>query len=244
MKLILPLFLLLISNASHAKVEIQTYKKNHSWNNSWNDSIASELDQNEELMIMNGKIDLGDLKELNCPGYNNLTNNDLKKDFWVVFFSALTRAESAFNTKARSHSNHGLLQLAKATARTQCGRSTLEESIDAGEHLLPRLIHCDQVGSGLDLSKQGEFFGPGDIDFFSFQRDHVAVSTERAVGQQAAHMLNPDPRTVGVLAVGLGGIDQPLAFDLAAISGGALNGDAEKLGALFFGWVVGFAGHA
>ena len=167
MKLILPLFILLISNASHAKVEIQTYKKNYSWNNSWNDSIASELDQNEELMIMNGKIDLGDLKELNCPGYNNLTNNDLKKDFWIVFFSALTRAESAFNTKARSHSNHGLLQLAKATARTQCGLNTLEEIIDAGEHLRcgVRLMSWQLEGAPTSSGKQrrpdlkGQLFG-------------------------------------------------------------------------------------
>lgn len=92
MKLILPLFILLATASAHAKVEIQTYKKSYSWNNSWNDFIASELDLQSELMIMSGKIDNDDLKELGCPGYNNVTDNDLKKDFWVVFFSALTRA--------------------------------------------------------------------------------------------------------------------------------------------------------
>ena len=135
MKLILPLFILLATASAHAKVEIQTYKKSYSWNNSWNDFIASELDLQSELMIMSGKIDNDDLKELGCPGYNNVTDNDLKKDFWVVFFSALTRAESAFNVKARSHANHGLLQLAKTTAKNQCGLKTLEEIADAGEHL-------------------------------------------------------------------------------------------------------------
>ena len=135
MKLILPLFFLIFSSILQAKVEIQTYKKNYSWNNSWNDFISSELDQKNDLIIMNGKIDTRDLQELGCAGYNNVIDNDVKKDFWIVFFSALTRAESAFNTKARSHSNHGLLQLSKSTARTQCGLKTLEGIGDANGHL-------------------------------------------------------------------------------------------------------------
>lgn len=135
MKLILPLFILLAAACANAKVEIQTYKKNFSWNNAWNDSIASELDLQSELMIMSGKIDNNDLKELGCLGYNSVTDNDFKKDFWVVFFSALTRAESAFNLKARSHANHGLLQLARSTAKNQCGLNTLKDIGDADKHL-------------------------------------------------------------------------------------------------------------
>lgn len=167
MKLILPLFILLVSTASHAKIEIQTYKKNYSWDNSWNEAISSELDQKSNLMIMSGKIDDSDLKELGCPGYNSVTDNDLKKDFWVVFFSALTRAESAFNVKARSHSNHGLLQLAKATARNQCGLKTMEEIADAGEHLRcgVRLMSWQLEGAPTTSGKQrrpdlkGQLFG-------------------------------------------------------------------------------------
>ena len=94
------------------------------------------------------------------------------------------------------------------------------------------------------MREQGQFFGPGNLDLFRLQRDDIAVSAERAIRQQAAHVLNPNPRTVGVLAVGFGSVDQPLALDLTAIGGGAFNGDAEELGALFLGWVVGFAGHA
>ena len=135
MKLILPLLFIITSNLLHAGVDIQNYKKNYSWNNSWNNSIYSELDLLEDLIIMNGKIDNEDLKELGCSGYNNITDKDSKKDFWVVFFSALTRAESAFNTKARSRSNHGLLQLSKATARIQCDLKTLEEIGEANGHL-------------------------------------------------------------------------------------------------------------
>lgn len=135
MKLIVGLLLFFTHTASYSKVEIQTYKKKYSWNNSWNNSINSELDKNEEQLIMNGDIDGNDLLELGCTGYNNVADSELKKDFWVVFFSALTRAESAFNIKARSHNNYGLLQLAKTTARNQCGLTTLEQIFDADEHL-------------------------------------------------------------------------------------------------------------
>lgn len=135
MKFFITLFIFLLSTASHAKVDIVAYKKNSSWNNEWNESISIELDQKLDSMIMSGPIDTDDLNELNCPGYNDVTDKELKKDFWIVFFSALTRAESAFNTKARSHANRGLLQLAKATARNQCDLKTLEEIADPDLHL-------------------------------------------------------------------------------------------------------------
>ena len=169
MKLILPLLFLFSSTSLHSKVEIQSYKKNYSWSNSWNDSIALELDQKNDLIIMNGKIDTQDLQELGCIGYNNVVDNEVKKDFWVVFLSALTRAESAFNTKARSHSNHGLLQLAKSTARVQCGLKTLEEIGDAHEHLRcgVRLMSWQLEGAPTISGKQrrpdlrGQLFGKG-----------------------------------------------------------------------------------
>lgn len=167
MNLILPLLIFLAGPISHAEVEIQTYKKNYSWNNSWNHSISFELDQKKELIIMNGKIDHDDLKELGCVGFNNVTDNDFKKDFWIVFFSALTRAESAFNTKARSHTNHGLLQLTKTIAKTQCGLNSLEEIGDANEHLRcgVKLLSWQLQGAPTSNGKQrrpdfkGQLFG-------------------------------------------------------------------------------------
>ncbi len=169
MKPILTLLFLLLSSSIHAKVEILNYKKNYSWNNSWNEAIALELDQNENLIIMNGKIDNDDLKELDCLGYNSVSDNEVKKDFWVVFFSALTRAESAFNTKAKSRSNHGLLQLAKATAKIQCGLNTLDEISNANEHLRcgVKLMTWQLEGAPTKSGKQrrpdlkGQLFGKG-----------------------------------------------------------------------------------
>lgn len=134
-KLIFALVIFLISFNTYSKLEIQSYKKKYSWDNSWNDSIASELDQKKDLIIMAGKIDSADLREIGCLGYNSVIDNELKKDFWIVFFSALTRAESAFNSHARSFDNYGLLQLAKATARIQCGLKNLDEMSDIDKHL-------------------------------------------------------------------------------------------------------------
>lgn len=172
MKFILPLLslLVLLSSASHAKVEIHSYKKNYSWNNSWNDFIHSELDlldQGQDLTIMNGKIDNEDLKELGCTGYNDITDKNLRKDFWVVFFSGLTRAESAFNVLARSHSNHGLLQLSSATARIQCGINSISGIADPDQHLRcgVRLMSWQLEGAPTTSGKQqrpdlkGQLFG-------------------------------------------------------------------------------------
>lgn len=129
-----------ISLSLNAKVEIQPYK-NISWDNSWNDYISYELDNSDSLSLISAPIDHLDLKELNCTGLNNVTDNELKKDFWVVFFSALVRAESAFNTVVKSkapkggHGNYGLLQLSKRTAREQCGLDTMDAIANPKDHL-------------------------------------------------------------------------------------------------------------
>lgn len=85
---------------------------------------------------MNQEISAEDLKELDCPGYNSVTDKELKKDFWIVFLSSLTRAESGFNTKVRSRGgNIGLLQFSKATARINCGLKTADEIAEPNDHL-------------------------------------------------------------------------------------------------------------
>lgn len=129
--------LILASATLQAKIEIEPYKKN-SWNNEWNEAISQELDQHSHMLTE--ALDPADLRELSCPGFNKTEDVEAKKDFWTVFFSGLTRAESAFNPKARSkapkggHGNYGLVQLSKRTAREQCGLSP-EEIADPAAHL-------------------------------------------------------------------------------------------------------------
>ncbi len=160
---------LLLSGQALAKVEVIPFKK-HSWSNSWNDTIARELDQKENAPMMS-TLDATDLKELSCPGFNN-ADSESKKDFWIVFFSALTRAESAFNPKARSvapkggHGNYGLVQLSKRTAREQCGL-TPEEISDPHAHLkcAVKLMNWQLSGAPNASGKllrsdlQGQLFG-------------------------------------------------------------------------------------
>lgn len=136
MKFFLPLFLLISISTLHSKVQILPYKSNYSWDNSWNEAVRDELEHEAESVIMNHKIDREDLKELNCPGYNSVSDSEFKKDFWLVFLSSLTRAESGFNTKVRSRGgNIGLLQFSKATARINCGLKTTEEIVGPNDHL-------------------------------------------------------------------------------------------------------------
>lgn len=107
-------------------VTIKNYR-HQSWDESWSEIITSELSKEKYQDMISLSLNTDDLKELNCLGYNKekITSED-KKQFWVVFFSSLIRAESAFHLKARSKSargkygNYGLLQLAKQTGLDQC----------------------------------------------------------------------------------------------------------------------------
>lgn len=121
-----------------ADVQIQTFNKKYSWKEEWTQTVLSELKKDDyrdgEKAMLNIEIDDEDLAELDCIGYNN-SSLDEKSEFWVVFFSALTRSESAFNENARSrmskgHRSHGLLQLAPGTARTQCSIVPPEKSVN------------------------------------------------------------------------------------------------------------------
>lgn len=128
---------LLLEKQANAIVYIKSYKKNYSWKDEWSTTILEELKRDEfregNEGMLNLKVDKSDLNELKCEGYNK-ASLDEKSDFWVVFFSALARAESAFNERARSpmtrgHRSFGLLQLANETAKARCGIMPPEKSV-------------------------------------------------------------------------------------------------------------------
>lgn len=135
------LFILLsFSFHANAKVEIATAKK-QSWQPEWSEVLYEELAQSDYKSLLTMPLDERDLTELNCKGYNNTTDEEARKDFWIVFLSSLTRAESAFNPKAGSiapkggHGNYGLLQFSKRTAREKCQLDTLEKVFNPKDHL-------------------------------------------------------------------------------------------------------------
>lgn len=159
-----------------ADVEIQAYRKNYSWKNEWTSKLLEELKKEQyrsgDKAMLNIQIDQDDLAELNCNGYNSATLDE-KSDFWVVFFSALTRAESAFNEKARSpstrgHRSYGLLQLAKLTAKSQCSITppesdvlNAEDNLKCGVKLMSWQLQGAPVRSGKKLRSdlEGQIFG-------------------------------------------------------------------------------------
>ena len=138
MKFFVPIMILLLSTSAFAKVEILPFKKN-SWDQSWNEYVKESIEKDSHSVMLTS-LDESDLSELGCPGFNS-ADSDSKIDFWIVFFSALTRSESAFNVKVKSiapkgrHGNYGLLQLSKRTARDQCGIANPEDITEPKTHL-------------------------------------------------------------------------------------------------------------
>ena len=98
---------------------------------------------------------------------------------------------------------------------------------DAGVDLLLLVVDdLDQVGRGFDLREQGEL---AVFDGAGFDGGDVTVSTEGAVGEDAAEVLEPDAGRVGDRVIGRDDVLDPLAFDGAAVAGVAFGEDAEKL---------------
>lgn len=134
-KILFIFLVLIISIRTWAVVEIKSYHSNQ-WNKAWTTGLFDEL-SSEQYSILDRELDQKDLDSLHCPDYNFATDEE-KKDFWLVFFSALARSESGLNEKAKSprmrgHRSYGLLQIAPDTAEKKCELYLLNEQILDGE---------------------------------------------------------------------------------------------------------------
>jgi hypothetical protein len=121
---------------------------NNKWPDDYNKAISKELNKDEYIEFLERKIDLSNLKNLNCTHYNN-ANKDEKIEFWQAFLLGLTRAESNFNPLAKSkisrkgkksanknaHRSFGLLQLAPDTAKRFCHLIEIDEIFDPIKNL-------------------------------------------------------------------------------------------------------------
>jgi hypothetical protein len=170
------IFIYFLIGSVSADIQIQSYKKKYSWKQEWSLFLREELKKEEyregQNALLSLHLDEEDLDELECDGYN-LATFDEKTDFWIVFFSALTRAESAFNEKALSpktkgHRNFGLLQLSKQTAKTECAIAPPEKNVLNAEDNLKcglRLMTWQLLGAPNRLGKkmrpdlEGQLFG-------------------------------------------------------------------------------------
>jgi hypothetical protein len=167
---------LVCGQKSNAEILIKSLKKNYSWKTEWTSVISDELRKDEyrvgDQAFLNLEIDEEDLDDLQCDGYNK-ANLDEKTDFWVVFFSSLVRAESAFNTNARSkmsrgHRSYGLLQLSIDTAKSRCGKLIGPKDILNPTYNLKcgiKLMHWQLLGAPISNKKklrsdlEGQLFG-------------------------------------------------------------------------------------
>lgn len=86
------------------------------------------------------------------------------------------------------------------------------------------------VGCG---AAPGRCSGPVDCVLFGLDREHFTAGLERAVGQQAEEVLQPDASTIGGWIEVLRRLFQPAAFDGALVGGSTLDGDAEPIVAKF-----------
>ncbi len=134
------LFCLFFISAVLAEIEIKPYR-NYSWAKEWSSVLYRQLGEEKYQSLLSKDIDAADLAELGCPGLNNESDLEKKKVFWIVFLSALTRSESAFNPRAGSiapkggHGNYGLLQFSKRTAREKCELNDLHDIYNPTLHL-------------------------------------------------------------------------------------------------------------
>ncbi len=190
MKVKILVLVILFSVRVHAEISIHPYHKNYSWKTEWSDAIREELSKDlyreGNTALLNISIAEEDLNELECSGYNKATLEN-KTDFWITFFSALTRAESAFNPKAvsgksRGHRSYGLLQLAKQTAKKECdidpqskGILNADDNLKCGIKLIQWQLQGAPTSSGKKLRSdlEGQLFGKGIFQWGPLrQNDH------------------------------------------------------------------------
>lgn len=145
-------FLIFIITNIKAEVNIKSYK-HFIWPRPWSDAFYEEIKKDSYQKFLDRYIDEENLSNLDCPDYNYATDEE-KKDFWLVFFSSLARAESGLNEEAKSprmrgHRSYGLLQLAPATAEKFCNLVSITyELMDGAENLKCGLTLMDWQLSG------------------------------------------------------------------------------------------------
>lgn len=154
MRIITNLALLITSLKGLAMVEPLSYKTNE-WKATWSEVFYQELDDD----FLAKKIDEGDLKLLHCPLYNEAELEE-KKDFWLVFFASLARAESGLNERAKSkkmrgHRSYGLFQLAPETAKSQCDITEKEDLYDGSTNLTCALTLMTWQLDGAPVKNRG-----------------------------------------------------------------------------------------
>lgn len=130
------------------KVDFQQPKKypiiypsgEHQWKNDYSKALSEQFDKDYMRPLKKQKINEGDLSLIGCKGYNYATDEE-KKQFWILFISAMSKAESNFKPDEEFKEEDGsistgLLQIDPKSSNRWCGILSKEKnkrSFDSGD---------------------------------------------------------------------------------------------------------------
>jgi len=108
----------------HGKFPIIYPSGKHQWKNEYSEAISEQFDKSYMAHLRKEKIDEGDLSLIGCKGYNYATDSE-KKQFWILFLSAISKPESNFDPDEEYRETNGtvstgMLQIDPAASNNWC----------------------------------------------------------------------------------------------------------------------------
>jgi hypothetical protein len=99
-----------------------TPKGSRKWETEWSQSVSRDLDDPALDELLSVKLKNDELRDLNCPKFNSMSEKN-KKLFWNVFMASMSASESSHNPKGfydekGTYDSYGLLQIDATNSRT------------------------------------------------------------------------------------------------------------------------------
>lgn len=115
------------------------------WNNSWTDSIYWAIAQPENRNLMTTPISKSELRDIGCPGYNQMRPSE-KFKFWAIFISSMAAYEGEFDPLdhhpepgSTTDDSYGLLQIDHKNAFGSAYNCRLPKSLASFKKKKPKL---------------------------------------------------------------------------------------------------------
>lgn len=144
------------------------YPLGYPWKNDYSNTISEQFDKDYMKPLKTLKIDEADLEQIQCKGYNYATDEE-KRKFWVIFLSAISKAESNFKPDEEYPEDNGtisagLLQIDQKAGRDWCSVLAKEKKksslnmLDPKENLQCGLIMIQRQLMGVKTEPNGKFY--------------------------------------------------------------------------------------
>jgi hypothetical protein len=110
------------------------------WKNEYSQTISNQFDKDYMRPMKKQKLNEGDLSLIGCKGYNYATDEE-KRQFWILFLSAMSKPESNFKPdeeykEADGTTSTGMLQIDPKSSNRWCSILSKEKgkgSFDSGD---------------------------------------------------------------------------------------------------------------